>query len=359
MRIVYMGTPDFAVPSLRAILDAGHTVPLVVTRPDQQRDRGKKIKPTPVKALAEERGIPVISPESLKRKDADGRTVPGRADEAVMDLLRSAAPDCIVVAAYGRILPKEILDFPRLGCVNVHGSLLPRWRGAAPVQRAIEAGDETTGVTIMYMGEELDTGDMLAKAETPTAGKTAGELTDELAETGAALLVETLAKLERGTIVPEPQNDADATYAAMVFKKDGLLDFADPPAVLERKVRAMSPWPGAYAYYGAEQLKILAADSAAACLCAGSASRTGEEETGSEAGPEHLSGTVRPGMILSADRSGVRIACGADEAGNAKNVLNATVIQVPGKKALPACEFFKGNTLNVGTVLLREPETDR
>ncbi|MBR5741842.1 MAG: methionyl-tRNA formyltransferase, partial [Firmicutes bacterium] len=151
MRVVYFGTPDFAVPSLRALIDAGFDVPLVVTRPDQQRDRGKKLKPTPVKALAEEAGIPVVSPETLKRVGADGRVFPGEADKEVMKLLKEAKPDCIVVAAYGQILPNQILDLPRLGCVNVPGSLLPRWRGAAPVQRAIEAGDETTGVTIMYM----------------------------------------------------------------------------------------------------------------------------------------------------------------------------------------------------------------
>ena len=343
MRVVYMGTPDFAVPSLRALLDAGYDVPLVVTRPDQQRDRGKKVKPTPVKALAQEAGIDVISPETLKRKDADGRTVPGLADEAVMELLREAAPDVIVVAAYGQILPKEILDLPRLGCVNVHGSLLPRWRGAAPVQRAIEAGDETTGVTIMYMGTELDTGDMLAKRETPVGRKTAGELTDELAETGAELLIETLPKLERGEIVPEPQNSEDATYAAMVFKRDGLIDFRQSPDAIERKIRAMSPWPGAYAYYMGQPLKILAADEPAKNFPSNSG-RGGREKA------------LRAGTILSAGPKGVSIACGENADGYAVSLLNATVIQLPGKKALPTAEFFKGNTLKTGAVLTMTPD---
>ncbi len=342
MRVVFMGTPDFAVPSLRELIGAGYEIPLVVTRPDQQRDRGKKLKPTPVKALAEENGIPVISPETLKRKDAEGRTMPGRADEEVMRLLTEADPDCIIVAAYGQILPKEILDLPRHGCVNVHGSLLPRWRGAAPVQRVIEAGDEMTGVTIMYMGEELDTGDMLAKRETPVDRKTAGELTDELAELGAELLVETLPKLERGEIVPKPQNDEDATYAAMVFKRDGLIDFRKYPDEIERKIRAMSPWPGAYAYYNGEPFKILAADYDPA-----------SGRSSSHGGSHGKS--LRVGTIWSAGKDGVRIICGENEDGYANSLLNATVIQLPGKKALPTAEFFKGNSLKTGAVLTREP----
>lgn len=233
MKIIYMGTPDFAVPALEALAEAEHEIGYVVTQPDAVRDRGKKVKMTPVKEKALELGVEVLQPEKV------------RGDDEFFNTIAAYEPDLIAVAAYGQILPKNVLDLPKLGCVNIHGSLLPRWRGAAPIQRSIEAGDEETGITIMYMEEGLDTGAMLSKQSTPIADKNGEQLHDELAAMGAKLLVETLPKLEAGELTPEPQNDALSTYAKMLSKKEGHIDFNKTPEEIERMIRAFDSWPGA------------------------------------------------------------------------------------------------------------------
>ena len=308
MRIVFMGTPDFAVPTLEALCEAGHEILLVITQPDKSKDRGKKVKPGPVKEAALARGLSVAQPEKVK------------GNPELVRQLRELAPDAIVVVAYGKILPKEILDIPPLGCINVHGSLLPRFRGAAPVQWAVIEGDEFTGITIMYMEEGMDTGDMLSKAKTPTAGKTAGELSDELSRMGAELLVKTLKDLEEGTVVPEPQDDSLATYAPMIFKKDGLLDFTKPAAVLERRCLGLYPWPGTYTYLAGDLFKVW--------QC-----RAEEGET-----------KEVPGTILSASDEGILVAAG-------EGILRLLEVQIPGKRRMACGDFLRGKKIETGTRL--------
>lgn len=241
MRIVFAGTPEFARVALEAILHAGHDVPLVLTQPDRPSGRGMKLRPGPVKEAAIERGIPVTQPRSLR---LDGR-YPEDAMLARQALLESA-PQLMVVAAYGLILPKWVLQLPEYGCFNIHASLLPRWRGAAPIQRAIEAGDERSGVTIMQMDEGLDTGDMLLTYELPiTKSHTAAALHDELAQAGARAIVEAIARLEQGSLQARPQPEAGVTYAAKLEKSEAALDFGRPAAELARRVRAFDPVPGA------------------------------------------------------------------------------------------------------------------
>ena len=319
MRIVYMGTPDFSVAPLQALYDAGYDIPLVVTRPDQARDRGKKTKPTPVKELALELGIPVLSPETLKG------ACDGGDQEDFWKALQEAKPDCIVVAAYGQILPKHILDLPKYGCINIHASLLPRWRGAAPIQRSILEGDSETGVTIMYMAEKLDAGDMLAKVATPTAGKTAGGLHDELSQLGAKLLIDTLPALFDGTVQAVPQDESLVTYAAMVFKKDGLVDFAVDPQKIEWQIRGLSPWPGAYTFYHGQQMKLL------------------------EASMEEKSTGKPDGTLAAVAKDHIVFAAGGKS-------LVVTKIQMPGKKAMPVSEYLKGNKLEAGTLCTAQAE---
>ncbi len=306
MKVVYMGTPDFAVPSLQALHDAGHEIVYVVTQPDAVRDRGKKVKFSAVKEKALELGIEVLQPERV------------RGNEEFIQTLREAAPDVIAVAAYGQILPKEVLDIPAFGCINVHGSLLPRFRGAAPIQRSIIEGDEETGITIMYMEEGLDTGDMLAKKSTPIGLKTGQELHDELAEIGAQLLIETIPEL--GKIKGEKQDDEKSTYAPMISKKEGHIDFSQNPERIARTVRAFDPWPGTYMYYGDKMVKVHKAEAAG-------------ESTDKE-----------NGTVIDVSAEGLFIACGG-------GVLKVTQIQVPGKKRVEVREYLKGNSIEIGTVL--------
>lgn len=308
MKIIYMGTPDFAVPALEALAKAGHEIGYVVTQPDAVRDRGKKVKMTPVKEKALELGIEVLQPEKVKGDDGFFRTI------------AAFEPDLIAVAAYGQILPKTILDLPKLGCVNIHGSLLPRWRGAAPIQRSIEAGDTETGITIMYMEEGLDTGAMLSKRRTQIADKNGEQLHDELAVMGAELLVETLPKLEAGEITPEPQDDNLSTYAKMLSKKEGHIDFHKKPEEIERMIRAFDSWPGAYTSYGEKVMKIWKADVKS----------------------EKNDATV--GTITAVTKDGIEIAAGG-------STLVARVIQLPGKKRVAVSDYLKGNNVEIGTVL--------
>ncbi len=306
MKIIYMGTPDFAVPSLEALYQAGHEICYVVTQPDAVRDRGKKVKFSPVKEKALSLGLAVLQPVKVK------------GNEELFGILREAKPDLIAVAAYGQILPKEILDIPVYGCVNVHGSLLPRFRGAAPIQRAIMAGDTETGVTIMYMEEGLDTGDMLAKTVVPIGRKTGQQLHDELAAAGAELLVDTILKLP--SITGEKQRDEESTYAPMISKKEGHIDFSKTPKEIERMVRAFDPWPGTYFYYGGKMIKVHAAEEAA----------------------ENSSAAF--GTVIGFSAQGLDIAAGG-------GVLRVTKIQVPGKKRVEIKEYLKGNSIEIGTVL--------
>lgn len=230
-----MGTPEFAVTVLEGLLNTKHEVGLVATQPDKAKNRGKKIQYTPVKEKALEHNIKVLQPEKV------------RGNEEFLEELKDYRPDIIVVAAYGQILPKEVLELPKYGCVNVHASLLPRLRGAAPIQRAIIEGDEETGVTIMQMSEGLDTGDMLAKESIKIGTMNYSMLHDALAEIGARLMVHTLDLIEEGKISPEPQDDSKSSYAKMVFKQEGKIDFTRQPEAVERLIRGFDPWPGAFA----------------------------------------------------------------------------------------------------------------
>lgn len=304
MRIVFAGTPDFAVPTLKALVAAGHDVAAVLAQPDRPAGRGRRVVTGPVKDCARALGLSVLQPGTLK-------------DASVLAELRGLQPRVIVVAAYGLLLPREVLNLPEYGCVNVHASLLPRWRGAAPIQRAIEAGDAETGVTIMRMETGLDTGPMLARRTTPiTSRDTAGVLHDRLAALGAALMVETLKRLERGAVEAEPQNDGLATYAPKITPDEALLDWERPAVEIERQVRAMNPWPVVHTTYGGQTVRIW--------------------EVGVMSG---LSGA--PGEILQATRDGVNVACG-------EGALQLTVLQRQGGKRLTAAEFLNGFPLQPG-----------
>jgi methionyl-tRNA formyltransferase len=245
-RIVFMGSPDFSLPSLR-VLSSAYEIVGVVTQPDRASGRGRELKAPPVKTLALELGIPVLQPEKLRQPEA-------------MDQLRAWHPDLIVVAAFGQLLRPEVLDLPRFGCINVHASLLPRWRGAAPINAALLAGDEETGVTIMKMDVGLDTGAMLAQQSIRlTRNDTAGSVTGTLSPLGADLLLATIPDFLAGKLTPTPQPNEGVTYAPMLKKEDGRLDFSRPAAELERRVRAMNPWPGAWFEWDGNLLKVVRA----------------------------------------------------------------------------------------------------
>ena len=309
LRIVFMGTPDFAVPPLKMLAAEGYPVAMVVTQPDKARDRGKKIQPTPVKQAALEAGFPVAQPEKIKN------------NPELIEALKALAPDLIVVAAYGKILPKELLEIPRLGCVNIHASLLPRFRGAAPINRCIMAGDEETGVTLMYMEEGLDTGDMIAKASTRIERKNAEELLTELSGLGAALLSEYLPKLAAGDVQPEKQDDALSCYAPMISKEEGKIDFSLGAEAVDCFVRGMPVKPGAYTDYLGIVMKIRKAHVA-----------------------ENRAAAEAPGTIEEVAKDAFYVACG-------QGVLAVTELQMPGKKAMPVADYLKGNSLETGTQL--------
>ena len=248
MKIIYMGTPDFSVAPLEAILQAGHEVTAVVTQPDKQKGRGKEVQMTPVKECALSHGIPVLQPVKIKEP------------EAVAELKKYPA-DIFVVAAFGQLLTEEILNMPKFGCINIHASLLPAYRGAAPIQRVIINGEEKTGVTIQQMAKGLDTGDMLLKKEISIDPKeTGGSLHDKLSVAGAELIVEALSKIEKGEVVPEKQDDALSCYAKKLDKAMGLIDFDQNAVSIERLIRGLNPWPSAYTLYKGKTLKIWEAD---------------------------------------------------------------------------------------------------
>ncbi|HDS6853194.1 TPA: methionyl-tRNA formyltransferase [Enterobacter cancerogenus] len=310
LRIIFAGTPDFAARHLDALLSSGHNVVGVFTQPDRPAGRGKKLMPGPVKALAEEHGLPVFQPASLR---------PEENQQLVADL----NADVMVVVAYGLILPKAVLDMPRLGCINVHGSLLPRWRGAAPIQRSLWAGDAETGVTIMKMDVGLDTGDMLYKLSCPiTPEDTSATLYDKLAELGPQGLIKTLEQLAEGTAKPEVQDEALVTYAEKLSKDEALLDWALPAAQLERCIRAFNPWPVSWMVIDDQPVKVWKASVI----------------------ESHVQ--AAPGTIVEANKQGIQVA-------TAEGILNLESLQPAGKKAMSVQDllnsrrewFIPGNRL--------------
>lgn len=305
MKIVFMGTPKIARDVLSKMIDGGYAPGLVVTQPDKEKNRGKKVIPPEVKVLASEKGITVLQPEKVRN------------NEEFINELSEYSPDVCVVIAYGKILPKSILDIPKYGCINIHASLLPKHRGASPIQSAILLGDEVTGVTIMQMDEGMDTGDMLLKGEVEISGMNSEELADRLGELGGELVLEALAKLESGELTPEKQNNDLATYTGLIKKDDGKIDFESFSAKeIERMTRAYYPWPGVNIKYGEEWMK----------LC--KVMVTDEES--------HEGCT--PGEIIKADNSGIYVA-------TKDGVLRIDELQLPGKNKVLADAFLRGHKL--------------
>ena len=313
MKIVFMGTPMLAARSLKALIDAGHEISLVVTQPDRRRNRNKMIL-SPVKELAVEHGIEVAQPFRLKKQPE------------YTDLLRKTAPDAIVVAAFGQIIPQEILDIPKFGCINVHGSLLPALRGASPMQTAILEGLDETGITIMKMDAGMDTGDMISKVSCDIRGKDILEVSELLAEEGAKLLVETLPKIENGTAVYEKQDESLATYAKMISKSDGFTDFNEPADYIERKIRAYAEWPTCYSYLDGAQVRFFKAEAL----------------EGKDAGTE-------PGSICDIGKDYYTINCG-------EGSLRIFEQQLAGKKRMSAADFMRGRKLSIGDRFGNEEE---
>jgi methionyl-tRNA formyltransferase len=303
MRLIFAGTPDFAARALEALIAAGHDIPLVITQPDRPAGRGMKLKASPVKAVALGHGLVVAQPESLK-------------SEASRQPILDAHADLMVVAAYGLILPQAVLDIPPLGCVNIHASLLPRWRGAAPIHRAIEAGDRETGITLMQMDAGLDTGAILSLHPVPIAeDDTTGSLHDRLADLGAAAIVELLPRLAAGDVVPVPQPESGATYAAKVGKDDARLDWRRPAGELARQVRAFNPFPGAWTTWAGESLKVWQAQPA--------------------------TGGGVPGEVIAASVDGIRVTCG-------EGALDILELQKAGARRMDCRAFLAGSPLAMG-----------
>lgn len=319
LRIVFAGTPDFAARHLEALLDSDHQVVGVYTQPDRPAGRGKKLAASPVKQVAQMAALPVFQPPSLKDSDAQAQ-------------LAELKADVMVVVAYGLLLPQAVLDTPRLGCINVHASLLPRWRGAAPIQRAIEAGDTETGVTIMQMALGLDTGPMLQKVTCSiTAEDTAASLHDRLADIGPPALLNTLNEMARGHLHPEQQDDSQSTYARKIDKAEAAVDWQLSATELGRKVRAFNPFPMAYTFAGDDRIRIH------------SARPWDEKNPPSE-----------PGTVLAVDIQAIKVACGS-------GTLGITRLQLPGKKPLSAAEFANGfaGYLQSGQKLSPHPGSSR
>ena len=305
MRVVFMGTPDFAAESLRAVLDAGHEVSGVFTQPDRPKGRGMKLTPCETKQLALERGLTVYQPDSVRTEEA-------------LELMRSLAPDVLCVVAYGKILPDAMLAIPRLGAVNVHGSLLPKYRGAAPIQWSVLNGDEYAGVTTMYLAHDMDAGDIIYREATPVGEyETAGELFDRLAAMGARLLVKTLAAMEAGSAPREAQDHAEATYVGQLDKSICPIDWEAGPREIVKHICGLNPWPVATMELNGDTLKVYAA-------------RYTDTVTGKA-----------PGSVVSAGKAGLEIACGGG-----KSVM-ITELQAPGKKRMSAHDWLVGHPVEV------------
>ena len=309
MKVLFMGTPDFAAIGLKRLMREGDLEISVVTQPDKPQGRHMVLTPSAVKRVALEEGLPLYQPERLK-------------DEAFLSTLRQIDPQIILVVAYGKILPSYILDYPKYGCINLHGSLLPEYRGAAPMQRMVIDGKKTIGVTTMYMAEGLDTGDMLERWETPLSDEADFEwVHDTLAENGAELLVSTLRRAAAGTLQPQKQDEAKATYAAKILKEDCLLDFTQGARTVHNRIRGLSPVPLAYTLHRGKNLKII------------------KSEIFSE---EEISGT--PGQVLACKEDGVYIACG-------QGILKILTLRPEGKKAMGAADFARGRGIAEGEIL--------
>ena len=317
MRIVFMGTPDFAAGALEALIKAGHEIAAVVTQPDKAKGRSKEPIPSPVKVCALKHDIPVLQPKRIKTPEA-------------VEELRSYGADIFIVAAYGQILSQEILDMPPLGSLNIHGSLLPKYRGASPIQRAIIDGEEKTGITIMQMDAGIDTGDMLYKKETKIGPEDDFEtLHDRLTLLGGEAVVEALTLLEQGKLKPEKQDESQSCYAPLISKEMGVIDFSRPAVSIDRLIRGMTPWPSAYTGLRGKQLKIWKA----------------VPET-----QRDVSGHV-PGEILSVEKDSVIVAAG-------EGAIRLLELQIEGKKRMPAHDFLLGVRLEPGEVL-EAPEAGR
>lgn len=305
MKLVYMGTPDYAVPALKALYEAGHVISAVVTQPDKPVGRGRKIQECPVKLLAKELGLPVFQSERIKRAEA-------------VEELKKFEADIFVVAAFGQILSKEILMMPRYGCVNIHASLLPKYRGASPIQSAVLNGDEYSGVTIMQMDEGIDTGDILfQKSIKLSENETGGSLFDRLSILGAELIVEALPAIERGDISPIRQDEKAASHTKMINKEEGRISFAKDPVSVERQIRAMNPWPSAFTYMDGRQLKIWAAKAV------------------------NESSDAAYGTVLYTDKDSFAVSCGG-------GVLDILEVQLEGKKRMGVGDFLRGVSLKTG-----------
>lgn len=314
MKVIFMGTPDFSVGTLEALIGAGHEICLAVTQPDKPKGRGKEMQFTPVKEAAMRHGIPVFQPQRVRTPQC-------------VEYLKSVQADVCVVVAFGQILPKEILEITPYGCINVHASLLPKYRGAAPIQWAIIAGEQVTGVTTMQMDEGLDTGDMLLKAEVPITPEETGEtLHDKLSAAGAELAAETLRALEAGTLCPVKQGESPTPYAKMLDKKMGNIDWSRPAVQIERLVRGLNPWPGTYTCWNKKVIKIWKAS-------------VKSEESGNTVEQ------AEPGTVLETLKDSFLVQTG-------EGLLCVEEVQLQGKKRMDAGAFLRGNTLSVGNVLV-------
>jgi len=312
LRVVFFGTPDFAVPTLDALLASTHPVVAVVTQPDRPRGRGQKVSDSPVKARAAAAHLPVLQPASLR-------------DRAFVDPLAKLAPDIGVVAAYGRLLTDELLSMPRLGFINVHASLLPKYRGAAPIHRAILAGDVETGVTIMRVVKALDAGPMIAKSTRAIGpNETSEDVERALAAAGAELLVSTMSGMAAGTACEEPQNDAEATYAPRLTREDGIIDWQRSAAEIHNQIRGLFPWPHAFSFVGGRRIIFWTSDYA------------------------NVANPSAPGTIVEVGPDRLRIATGS-------GVLTATRLQLEGKRPMAVRELLAGHTLTRGSRFAREP----
>jgi methionyl-tRNA formyltransferase len=308
MRIIFAGTPDFAAASLKALLDSDHDICAVYTQPDRPAGRGRRLTPSPVKQLALDHQIPVEQPLNFKQDNS-------------LEQLASYQADLMIVVAYGLLLPQAVLDTPRLGCINVHASLLPRWRGAAPIQRAILAGDNETGVGIMQMEAGLDTGPVLLEARCPiAASENAQSLHDKLAALGATTLLESLKDIEHLLQQARPQDDSQMTYAAKLQKQEAVIDWQQPAAQLLRQVNAFNPWPVAQTQWRGDTLRIWQAEVSA-------------EPT-----------QATPGNVIAVNKQGIDVACGDGS-------LRITQLQVPGKRAMQVQDFLNANNIDVGEQL--------
>ena len=325
MRIVFMGTPDFSVPALKALVEAGHQVIAVVTQPDKPKGRGKEVQMTPVKIQAMEYGIPVYQPAKVR-------------EASFVEVLKGLEADVYVVIAFGQILPKAVLELPKYGCINIHASLLPKYRGAAPIQWCVIDGERETGITTMMMDVGLDTGDMLEKAIIPIEEKeTGGSLHDKLSMAGGDLILSTLKKLEEGTLVRTPQTDEGTCYAKMLTKSLGDIDWNQGAVSIERLIRGLNPWPSAYTMWNGKTIKIWAADVIAGREAADFLSEPGvPAETG-----------TAPGTVVCSDKRGLVVCTGG-------GLLSIRELQMEGKKRMDTPAFLRGYPIPAGDVFVKK-----